>query len=402
MAYTYTARDARGKIHDGELDAPSIEAASQRLRQDGLSVVELHDEDDDDEKDSGEGFFPRRISKQEVIYVTSQLAVMTDTGITLSTALQGIRENEENPTLQRVLGELQSAVESGEDFSTALARYPRLFDKTYVSLIRASEATGTMGEMLERIASYLRKETETVGKVRAALAYPAVMLFVATGVTLFLLTYVLPKFAPLFNRPGAKLPGITRFMMVASDALLHWWWAWIAGLVALVVALCWFRKTPTGRQAIDTVKIKLPLLGTMFRKVAISRSIRTLGTMMASGVPVLEAIKLSADVAGNYHFERLWHDVGSHVTEGNRIADSLGRSTLFPRMLIQMIKSGEETGKLDIVMLKISNYYDQEVETTLKSVTSMVEPIMITVMGIVVGGIGMALLLPIFSLSKQV
>ena len=398
MTFTYQVRDAKGKIHEGELDAPSIEAASQQLRQDGFTILDINAEDED--ADDGEGLFPRRISKQEVIYITSQLAVMTDTGITLSTALAGIREQEENPTLKRVMGELQSAVESGEDFSAALAKHPKLFDKTYVSLIRASEATGTMGEMLERIATYLRKEVETRGKVRAALAYPAVMLAVASGVTIFLLTYVLPKFAPLFNRPGAKLPTVTKFMMVASDSLLHWWWAWVGGFVLTTIGYLVFRRTATGRQAIDTVKISLPLMGTMFRKVAISRSIRTLGTMMASGVPVLEAIKLSADVAGNFHFEKLWHDVGTHVTEGNRIADSLMRSSLFPRMLIQMIKSGEETGKLDKVMLKISNYYDQEVETTLKAVTSMVEPIMITVMGVIVGGIGMALLLPIFSLSK--
>jgi type IV pilus assembly protein PilC len=399
MTFTYKVRDPKGKVHEGELEAPSLEAASQQLRQDGFMVLEI-DAEEEPAPDDGEGLFPRRISKHEIIYVTSQLAVMADTGITLSTALAGIREQEENPSLKRVLGELQTAVESGEDFSTALSKHPKLFDKTYVSLIRASEATGTLAEMLERIATYLRKETETVGKVRAALAYPAVMLVVATGVTIFLLTYVLPKFAPLFNRPGAKLPAVTKFMMVASDSLLHWWWAWLAGFVGLIVGFVVFRKTPTGRQAIDTVKISLPLMGTMFRKVAISRSIRTLGTMLASGVPVLEAIKLSADVAGNYHFERLWHDVGAHVTEGNRIADSLTRSTLFPRMLVQMIKSGEETGKLDTVMLKVSNYYDQEVETTLKAVTSMVEPIMITVMGVIVGGIGMALLLPIFSLSK--
>jgi type IV pilus assembly protein PilC len=399
MQFTYKVRDTKGKIHDGELDSPTLESASQRLTQDGFTVVDLEVADD---QDNDEGLFPRRISKQEVIYITSQLAVMTDTGITLSTALQGIGEQEENPTLKRVLGELQSAVESGEDFSTALAKHPKLFDKTYVSLIRASEATGTMGEMLERIAGYLRKETETAGRVRAALAYPAVMLFVATGVTIFLLTYVLPKFAPLFNRPGAKLPGITKFMMLASDSLLQWWWAWIGGLTLVIIGLLFFRKTPTGRRTIDTIKLRLPLVGTMYRKVAISRSIRTLGTMMASGVPVLDAIKLSADVSGNYHFEKLWQDVGIQVTEGNRIADSLMRSPLFPRMLIQMIKSGEETGKLDTVMLKISNFYDQEVETTLKTVTSMVEPIMITVMGVVVGGIGMALLLPIFSLSKPV
>jgi type IV pilus assembly protein PilC len=182
--------------------------------------------------------------------------------------------------------------------------------------------------------------------------------------------------------------------------LLLYWWAWLLGIAAAVVGLILFRRTPHGRQTIDSIKINMPLVGILFRKVAISRSIRTLGTMMASGVPVLDAIKLSADVAGNLHFERLWHAVGEQITEGCRIAESLAKSPLFPKMLVQMIKSGEETGKLDTVMLKVSSYYDQEVETSIKAVTSMVEPIMITVMGVVVGGIGMGLLLPIFSLSK--
>jgi type IV pilus assembly protein PilC len=398
MIFTYRVKDPKGKVHEGELEAPSVEAASQQLRQDGFVVLDLEAEEEN--ADDGEGLFPRRIRKQEIIYITSQLAVMVETGITLSTALEGIREQEENPTLRKVLGELKSSVESGEDFSSALAKYPKLFNKTYISLVKASEATGTLGEMLERISGYLRKETETVGKVRAALAYPAVMLVVATGVTIFLLTYVLPKFAPLFNRPGAKLPAVTKVMMHASDSLLGYWWAWLLGVLVISIAIFYGRKTVRGRLTIDGAKINLPIMGPMFRKVAISRSIRTLGTMMASGVPVLEAIKLSADVAGNVFFERLWQDVGSQVTEGNRIADALLRNRLFPRMLVQMIKSGEETGKLDTVMLKISTYYDQEVETTLKAVTSMVEPIMITVMGVIVGGIGMALLLPIFSLSK--
>jgi type IV pilus assembly protein PilC len=325
---------------------------------------------------------------------------MVDTGITLSAALAGIVEQEENPTLRNMLRDLKESVESGDDFSAALARYPKHFNKTYVSLIKASEATGTLGETLEHVATYLRKEQETRSKVRASMAYPAVMMVLAIGVTIFLLTFVMPKFTPLFERQGAALPKPTRVMMAISSALMNYWYLWIAGSIAVVFGYFFGRKTEPGRQAIDWAKINLPLIGPMCRKVTISRSIRTLGTMIKSGVPMLEAIALSADVAGNYYFEVLWRDVLEQVTSGNQICTALSKSKLFPRMLIQMISSGEETGKLDVVLGKVSNYYDQEVETSLKTVTSMIEPILITVMGVIVGGIGLALMLPIFSLSK--
>jgi type IV pilus assembly protein PilC len=395
MDYQYRVRDAMGNVHEGNLEAASPEEAGQLLRRDGFVVLDL------DEADSSGGLFGPRVSKAEIIYTTAQLAIMVDTGITLSAALAGIVEQEQNPGLRKVLHELKGAVESGEDFSAALARYPKLFDKTYVSLVKASEATGSLGAMLERIAGYLRKEVETRSKIRAAMAYPLVMMVLATGVTIFLLTYILPKFTPLFKSKGMDLPGPTKLMIGISDAMMGYWYAWVGGLVALVVGYVFAKRTEAGRRALDLVKINLPILGTMFRKVTISRSIRTLGTMLASGVPMLDSLRLCAEVSGNYHYERLWYDVRDQVTTGKRICEVLGGNPLFPRVLVQMIASGEETGKLDRVLERVSTYYDQEVDTALKTATSLIEPIMICVMGAVVGSIGLALLLPIFSLSKQ-
>ena len=395
MAFRYRVRDPLGNVHEGELDATSTDAATQQLRQDGFHVLEI-----EEKKAHGLGLFARRVTSKEIIYVTSQLAVMVDTGITLSTALTGIHEQEENPSLKKVLSELKNAVEGGDDFSTALARHPRLFDKTFVSLVRASEATGTLGEMLERIATYLRKDFETRAKVRSAMAYPAVMMFLAITVTLFLLTFVLPKFTPLFNRQGMTLPKMTVVMMTASYYLINYWYLWVVGGVGLIVGFIFGKRTLPGRKAWDWVKIHAPITGGMVRKVTISRSIRTLGTMLSSGVPMLDAIQLSSDVAGNFYYEELWKRVQDQVMAGNQICDALGKTPLFPRMLVQMISAGEESGRLDKVLAKVSNFYDQEVETSLKTATSMIEPIMISAMGVVVGSIAMALLLPIFSLSK--
>ncbi|MEX0714464.1 MAG: type II secretion system F family protein [Pirellulales bacterium] len=396
MTFRYRVRDTLGNSHAGRVEASSADEATLQLRRGGFQVLEVEEDLDD----LGPGLFSRRARKPDVLYATNQLAVMVDTGITLSAALDNIIQQEQNPSLKAVLADLKSAVEEGSDFSAALARHPKLFDKTYISLVKASEATGTMGKMLERIAGYLRKELETRGKVRAAMAYPAVMMVLAVGVTIFLLTFVLPKFTPLFERKGVELPKPTRLMMNLSALLLDYWYAWAAAAVVLPLAVVLARRTESGRQAWDWLKINLPILGPMFRKVVISRSIRTLGTLLSSGIPMLDALELSADVAGNYHYERLWRSVGQTVTEGRQVCQALAGSPLFPPMLVQMISAGEQTGKLGPVLERVSNYYDQEVETSLKTVTSLIEPLMIAVMGVVVGGVALALLLPIFTLSR--
>jgi len=394
MTFQYKVKDPLGNTHEGTVDAASVEEATQQLRRDGFQVLDL------DEADSG-GLFPKRISKQEIIYLTGQLAIMVDTGITLSAALDGIVEQEPNPSFRKVLTELKESVEGGEDFSKALSRYPKLFDKTYIALVKASEATGSLGPMLERIATYLRKEVETRGRVRAAMAYPAVMMLIATGVTIFLLTYILPKFTPLFESKGTELPTPTIIMMALSDTMLGYWYAWLAGFAALVAGFMYGKRTEPGRKVLDWVKINSPIIGPMFRKVTISRGIRTLGTMLASGVPVIDSLKLASEVSGNFYYEKLWEKVLNEVEGGKRICEVLSGDPLFPRVLVQMIAAGEETAKLDSVLEKVSTYYDHEVETSLKATTSIIEPIMISVMGVVVGTIGLGLLLPIFSLSKQ-
>ncbi len=394
ITFHYKVRDTLGKIHEGDIESENRDDAASSLRRDGFQVMSL-------EEDEGNlQLFPRRVRKTDIIYATSQLAIMVDTGITLSAALAGIADTEDNPTFRALLCDLKNRVEGGEDFSSALAMHPRYFDKTFISMVKASEHTGTLGEMLERVASYLRSELETRAKVRAALAYPGVMAALAICVTIFLLTYVLPKFTPIFERKGMKLPTPTVVMLAASHALLDYWWAWIIGFVAVGLLYYFGRKTEIGRKILDYVKINLPIVGPMFRKVTLSRSIRTLGTMIQSGVSMLDAIRLTSEVSGNIYYEQAWNRVLEQITQGNRICEALMGDPLFPKTLVQMIGSGEETGKLDFVLQKVSVYYDREVEMSLKTTTSLIEPIMITIMGVVVGGIGLGLMLPIFSLSR--
>ena len=354
-----------------------------------------------DNASPGLQLFAPRVKKVEVADVTSQLGLMVDTGINLSVALQGIAEQAKNPTLKQAIESLKASVDSGEDFSSALARFPRLFDETYVSLVRASEATGSLGEMLDRIATYMRKEAETWSKVRAALAYPAIMLVMATGVTIFLIAFIFPKFAPLFERKGVHLPRPTIILMAVSDTFTNYWYFWIMALAAVVGALIASKMTEAGRQASDWLRIHLPIVGTVQRKVIVGRSLRTLGTMLSGGVPLLDALQLCSRVAANTYYQQLWSDVSQAVIEGRRITDALWGTPLLPPTIVQMIASGEEAGKLDRVLDRISIYYERDVENALKTATSIIEPVMIAIMGVVVGSIAMALLLPIFTLSQQ-
>ncbi len=395
ITFSYQARDPLGNTHSGNVEANSREEAIAQLGRDGLQVLSMAEE-----AAAGPGLFARGVTRIEIIYITNQLAVMIDTGITISASLQCILEQEKNPTLKAMLVDLKTSVESGVDFSSALAKYPKHFDKTYVSLIKASEATGSLGAMLQRISEYQRKEVEMRGKVKSSMAYPIVMLVLAIGVTLFLLMYVLPQFSPLFTSKGIKLPGVTKFLMKASDGLLDFWYAWLVGIVAVVFGITFAKKTEKGRQFFDWMKISAPLIGQLNRKVVISRSIRTLGTLLGSGIPMLDSLRLSAEVAGNVFYEQLWAHVQDQVTSGAQICESLKGSPLFPAMLIQMISAGEQTGKLGPVLERVSDYYDNEVDNSIKAVTSMIEPIMITVMGVIVGTIAMGLLMPIFSLSS--
>jgi type IV pilus assembly protein PilC len=301
--------------------------------------------------------------------------------------------------MQRMLQQLQKDVEAGDNLSKALSRFPKQFDKTYVNLVKASEASGTLSKMLDRIAIQSRMELDTRQQVQGALMYPAGMLVMCVGVVIFLLTNVFPKITPMFATKGLKLPGPTKFLMALSDALMHHWVWFIVGTVAVVGFLFYASRQRWGRLAFDWFWLNVPVLGGVIRKVTISRSLRTLATTINAGVPMLDAIQLCGDVSSNLFYEETWRDVGEKVTAGKQICESLQGNKLFPTTLMQMISSGESTGKLGEVLNKVSDYYDREVSTSIKAATSLIEPIMVSVMGGIIGTIALAMLLPIFTLS---
>ncbi|MEX0703958.1 MAG: type II secretion system F family protein [Planctomycetales bacterium] len=398
MQFAYQARDSGGRIRDGAIAAADTDEAARLLRRDGLYLLSLKEQAED--AAGGElALFRRRVSRSDIIYFTNQLAVMVDAGVPLAEALAGLARQHENPRLKQVLSDVQTAVESGDDLSTSLARFPGQFDSTYVNLVKASEVSGTLAPMLERIATQARADLETRSKVTGALMYPGVMLVMCVGVSTFLLAYVFPKLTPMFEARSLELPGPTEFMMRLSNAIVFGWYWFILGGIALVAGFVWGRKQPWGRMALDWFWIHVPILGPLLRKVAISRSIRTLATTINAGVPVLEAIRLGSAVSGNIFYERSWEQVADRVTAGKQIHEALDGNSLFPPTLLQMISSGETTGKLGAVLDKVSDYFDSEVGNAVKTTTSLLEPIMVFAMGGVIGTIALAMLLPIFKLS---
>jgi type IV pilus assembly protein PilC len=393
-SFQFTAVDATGEQHEDVRDAESKEDLKQALAAEGLQVLTVSLDL------PSVNILTPRVKQKDLLYITSQLAVMIETGINVTSALESVCEQVENARLRHALEQVRLGVEGGDDLSSMLEEHPKIFDAKITALVRASEQTGTLGEMLERISNDIARDIAQRGKIKSALTYPAVMASVAVGVTIFLLTFIMPQFEPLFKRRNVELPKITSVLMAVSHMMLEYWWAWLGGLIICTVSLVYWLKSKHGQRTMDGFRIYAPLLGPTVRLIILARSVRTLGLMIKSGVSMLDALQLTSEVAGNHYYKLVWLEVIDRVTQGERIVDTLRGNPLFPKSLVQMIGSGEETGKLDFVLEKISRHYEEETASSIKSVTTMVEPLLITVMGFVVGGISMSLLLPIFRLSR--
>lgn len=399
MQFAYLARDAAGKMLSGSVDAESSIAASQKLRQDGLYAVSL--EEARAKRAVHIPLFGRRVSRSELVYTTSQLAVMIDAGISLSSAIAGLAAQTENLGFQSMLEKIQQDLEGGDNLSTALGRFPRTFDGVYVNLVRAGEASGMLGTLLERLAVQMRNDLEARSKVRGALMYPGVMFVMCMGACVFLLTCVLPKISPMFVARGIELPTPTIVMMALSHALTVYWWACLLGLAAGIGSFWYARRQWWGILAWDWAILGVPILGPLIKKSILARTTRTFSAMLNAGVPVLNAIELCAAVSENSLYEKAWRHLAHEVTTGRQLHEVLQSNPLFPKTLVQMIGSGEKTGKLGMVLGRVSDYYEAEVGIATKSATSLIEPLMVAGMGVIIGGLALAMLLPIFKLSSH-
>ena len=403
--YRFQARNERGELVAGVLQAESVAEAAQALRARGDHVVQLVPM-----AAAGEDFkavlkklnYTSGPTQKDILDFTTQLAVMIRAGISIRAALEGISEQVQNQKFRKILLQIKTDVESGKQFSEAIARHPKLFGPLYVNMVKASEMSGSFAKMLDRIAAYLQQEIETRKMVVGASIYPGIIALMAVSTTVFLLTFVLPRFAGVFKGKEEALPAPTKFLMSLSGFMVEWWWLLLAAAVAFGIAFFAFIRTEIGGLWWDRFKISAPLLQRMFRALYISRSLQTMGELLNAGVPMLDTIAITGDVSGNRHYKRLWRSVYGAVKQGKKVQSQLQRSPLLPRSVVQMISAGEESGKLGEVLDEISVFYAKALKDAIKAVTSMIEPIMIVVMGSVVGFIAMAIILPIFKMSSLV
>jgi type IV pilus assembly protein PilC len=395
--FVYQGRSANG-MQNGEIEASDRSAAVGELRRRAILVTKIA------EKSAPRVTFKfgGKVSDKEMAIFTRQFSTMIDAGLPLVQCLNILAEQSDSKTLRSVTGQVARNVEAGSTLADALRRHPRTFDDLFTNLVEVGEAGGILDVVLQRLSAYIEKAAALKRKVKAAMVYPSAIIGVAIMVVIFMLTFVIPTFAQMFKDLGADLPLPTKVVLWLSTFVRTYILLIIAAMVGCVLALRSSYRTEGGRATIDALMLKLPIFGTLIRKVAVARFTRTLGTLVQSGVPILDGLRITARTAGNKVVEKAVLQCRAAVTEGKTLAEPLRVSGVFPPMVTQMISVGEQTGALDAMLSKIADFYDDEVDTAVSTLTSLLEPIMIVFLGVVVGGLVVAMYLPIFKLVTLV
>jgi type IV pilus assembly protein PilC len=419
--FDYVALDSRGKETKGSVEAASQNEAIGRVKEMQLFPTKIVETEKAQEKKASKpasrpkagkknrGKLDMQINikipglggkvKPKVLTTfTRQLATLVDAGLPLLRGLRVLEKQERNGTLRRILGELALSIEGGSTFSEALAQHPKVFNRLFVNMVKAGELGGVLEVVLKRLAEFSEKAQKIKGKVKAALFYPIAVLIVAVGILTLLLVMVIPRFKEVFAGMGVKLPGFTVFVLACSDAVKNHYLQTLGGATVLVVGFLMAIKTKVGRIIWDKFKLKMPPFGSVVSKVAISRFARTLGTLVSSGVPILQALTIVKDTAGNVIISNAISGVHESVKEGETITSPLEASGVFPPMVVSMVDVGEQTGALPEMLLRIADNYDEEVDNAVASMTSLLEPIMIVFLAVIVGSIVIAMFLPLIAM----
>lgn len=403
--FSYRVRDPHGEIIAGQMSAASAEEVALRLRNDGKYVVSVEergliDQPRLDKEQIRRNEAAKRIRRDDVIAFSQQLAVMLDAGVPLSEALQTFCRQTKSAEFRTVLDVLSERVCAGEPLSAAMAQWPRVFPRLMVSLMKASEASGTLAMMLSRVGGYLAKERKTAKQIKGALSYPLFMLTLGVAITVFLMSVVLPRFAKLYEQRSALLPAPTRFLLSISEFLTGQWMYYGPTLAALLVGFLVWRTFPSGRRTLDWMRLNIPILRTLYSQLYLTRATRTLATLLSAGVGLLDAIAITRGVTANVYWEDLWHEVEIGLRDGRSISDLFANTEVVPPNVASMIIAGDKAGKLPEVLEKIAIFSEEELDAAVKQTTSFIEPLMICLMGLVVGGVAIALLLPVFTIGN--
>jgi type IV pilus assembly protein PilC len=397
-SFAYTARETvTGREIRSTVEAITEQAAIAALLNRNLLVVSIQEKIAKRGKTKG-----GKVALADQVVFTRQLATMIDAGIAIVQALQALAEQTPNKIMRDTIRDICSRVESGESFSEALQKHPKAFNKLYYSMIAAGEKGGLLAEIMGRLATYLENTERLRKKVKTALMYPTAVTVVAIGITIFLLVRVIPTFKDIYSGFGAQLPGPTQFLIDISDALKHYFYLFIIGGAAAIWGWFYFIKTPAGRQFWDSRRIKLPVFGPIAHKICLARFTRTLSSLVRSGVPILEVLQIVSQTVGNVVMEKAIKTAAVDIERGEGISAALGKNPIFPSMVIRMMSAGEQTGNIDNMLERVSNFLDEEIEATLSGLMSLIEPMLIVFLGIVVGGMVVCMFLPIFNLANIV
>jgi type IV pilus assembly protein PilC len=396
--YSWKGRTRAGKTQEGVLVAESKDAVIASLRKQQIIVTAV--------TEKGKEFaLPKLgggISKKEIAIFTRQFSVMIDAGLPLVQCLEILGTQQNNRTFQKILFQVRQDVESGATLADALRKHPAAFDDLYSNMVAAGEAGGILDTILQRLSTYIEKIVKLRAAVRSAMVYPVAVILIAVGVVWVILWKVIPTFATLFEGLGAQLPLPTRITIALSKFIGGWWWMIFMSLGLTAYLINRYYKTPAGRYRIDKLLLKVPVLGSVLRKIAVARFCRTLGTLVSSGVPILEGLQITARTAGNAVVAEAIMATRASVEQGKTISEPLKGTDVFPPMVVQMVAVGEQTGALETMLNKIADFYEDEVDEATANMLAMLEPIMIMFLGIVIGGIVISMYMPMFDLISKI
>lgn len=410
--YRYAAKNNAGAVVTGQMSADDSREVAGKLREKNLTGVEVKGGRSGrgggggggSAKGTGKGFgalFKANVKKKELVLFTRQLATMIGAGIPLLESLEILVDQAETPILRETLRAVTDDIRSGKDLSHSLERHPKVFSNIFVSLIRAGEASGQLDEILNRLADYTEASEKLRREIKSAMTYPVVSLALILSIASFLMIGIVPKFKPIFDALGVELPAVTRAILGVADFCQNHWPVMFGGFAAFGFGVGAFKRTKKGRRFFDWFVLHVPVFGQLFRKVALSRFARTFSTLIKSGVPILEALEIVSATLGNQIIAEVVEEAREHVRQGETLAEPLAKHPIFPPMVTKMIGIGEKSGALETLLEKIAVFYDDQVNAEVKGMTSLIEPILIGVIGFLVAGIVLAVFLPIFKLQQE-
>lgn len=394
--FVWEGKLANGSTKRGEIEAADKASATNILKRQRIAPTMLK------AKSKELTFLKKGIKTREVVIFTRQFSTMINAGLPLVQCLDILASQQPNPTFKVVLTQIKQDVEAGSTFADALSKHPKVFDSLYCNLVGAGEIGGVLDTVLNRLAVYMEKNENLKNKIKGAMTYPIIVLCVAFGVVAVLMIFVIPTFQDMFNQFGSALPAPTQFVVNLSWFFRKFWWAMIATIAAFIVAFKWIRTQEAGRYQTDKLALRLPVFGPLLKKVAVAKFTRTLGTMISSGVPIMDGLDITSRTAGNVIIEQAIKAVRTAISEGKTMSEPLEQTGIFPGMVVQMIAVGEATGAMDQMLGKIADFYDEEVDVAVEALTSALEPMLMVFLGGIVGFVVVAMYLPIFKMAQNV